>query len=89
MATTIAHEINNPLEAIANLLYLLRSKLTDDEAAKPLASAEEELERVAHIARQTLGYYRENAAATAVSLVKLRGMRSPSISRDVPPPGSI
>ena len=71
MAATIAHEINNPLEAITNLLYLLRSKLTDDEARERLATAEEELGRVAHIARQTLGYYRENASPSEVSLSKI------------------
>jgi PAS domain S-box-containing protein len=71
MAATIAHEINNPLEAILNLLYLLRPKLTDSEAMGYLTAAEEELGRVAHIARQTLGYYRENAAASPASLSKI------------------
>lgn len=71
MAATIAHEINNPLEAISNLLYLLRPKLTDSEASGYLATAEEELGRVAHIARQTLGYYRENAAARWTSLSEI------------------
>jgi PAS domain S-box-containing protein len=71
MAATIAHEINNPLEAVTNLMYLLRSKLTDDEAKDQLAAAEEELGRVAHIARQTLGYYREHAAAASASLSEI------------------
>lgn len=71
MAATIAHEINNPLEAITNLLYLLRSKLTDSEARNQLATAEEELGRVAHIARQTLGYYRENASPSETSLIEI------------------
>jgi PAS domain S-box-containing protein len=71
MAATIAHEINNPLEAITNLLYLLRPKLTDREALDHLATAEEELGRVAHIARQTLGYYRENTAASSASLSEI------------------
>ena len=38
MAATIAHEINNPLEAVMNLLYLLRAKITDDEG-RPLSGA--------------------------------------------------
>jgi PAS domain S-box-containing protein len=71
MAATIAHEINNPLEAISNLLYLLRPKLTDKEALGHLAAAEEELGRVAHIARQTLGYYRDSAAASPASLSEI------------------
>jgi PAS domain S-box-containing protein len=68
MAATIAHEINNPLEALTNLLYLLREKITDDDGRSFLATAEEELGRVSHIAKQTLGYYRENAAASLASL---------------------
>lgn len=68
MAATIAHEINNPLEAVMNLLYLLRTKITDDEGRGFLATAEDELGRVSHIAKQTLGYYREHAAASLASL---------------------
>jgi PAS domain S-box-containing protein len=68
MAATIAHEVNNPLEAVMNLLYLLRGKITDDEGRDFLATAEEELGRVSHIAKQTLGYYREHAAASLASV---------------------
>jgi PAS domain S-box-containing protein len=68
MAATIAHEINNPLEAVMNLLYLLRTKITDDEGLAYLATAEDELGRVSHIAKQTLGYYREHMAASPASL---------------------
>ena len=68
MAATIAHEINNPLEAVVNLLYLLRSSVTDSEGIGYLSSAENELGRVSHIAKQTLGYYREHAAAVPAAL---------------------
>jgi PAS domain S-box-containing protein len=68
MAATIAHEINNPLAAVMNLLYLLREKITDDEGRGFLAAAEDELGRVSHIAKQTLGYYREHAAASLASV---------------------
>ncbi len=68
MAATIAHEVNNPLEAVMNLLYLLRAKITDDEGRGFLATAEDELRRVSHIAKQTLGYYREYAAASLASV---------------------
>jgi PAS domain S-box-containing protein len=68
MAATIAHEINNPLEAVMNLLYLLRGKISDDEGCNFLATAEDELGRVSHIAKQTLGYYREHAAASLASV---------------------
>jgi PAS domain S-box-containing protein len=71
MAATIAHEINNPLEAVMNLLYLLRSKITDEDGLNYLSTAEGELGRVSHIAKQTLGYYREHAAATSASLSQI------------------
>jgi PAS domain S-box-containing protein len=68
MAATIAHEINNPLEAVMNLLYLLRDKVMDVEGRGFLAMAEDELGRVSQIAKQTLGYYRENASASLASI---------------------
>jgi PAS domain S-box-containing protein len=71
MAATIAHEVNNPLEAVMNLLYLLREKVIDDEGRDFLATAEEELGRVSHIAKQTLGYYREHAAASLASVSEI------------------
>jgi PAS domain S-box-containing protein len=71
MAATIAHEINNPLEAVMNLLFLLRPKITDEEGISYLTTAESELGRVSHIAKQTLGYYREHAAASLASLAEI------------------
>jgi PAS domain S-box-containing protein len=68
MAATIAHEINNPLEAVMNLMYLLRPMIADPEGIKYFRSVEIELGRVSHIAKQTLGYYREHAAASSASL---------------------
>jgi PAS domain S-box-containing protein len=68
MAATIAHEINNPLAAVMNLLFLLRPKIVDEEGIGFLTTAESELERVSHIAKQTLGYYREHASASLASL---------------------
>ena len=67
MAATIAHEINNPLEAVMNLFYLLRPMITNPAGVNYLSSAEEELGRVSHIAKQTLGYYREHASASNAS----------------------
>jgi PAS domain S-box-containing protein len=71
MAATIAHEINNPLEAVLNLLYLLRPLVESSEGRNYLNTAEMELDRVSHIAKQTLGYYREHASALRVSLADL------------------
>lgn len=69
VAGIIAHEINNPLEAITNAFYLLRDHPSLDEEARYYAKlAEEELIRVAHITRQTLGFYRESRHAVQVSI---------------------
>jgi PAS domain S-box-containing protein len=71
MAATIAHEINNPLEAVMNLLYLLRPMINDPTGITYLSCAEEELGRVSHITKQTLGYYREHASASSASLAEI------------------
>jgi len=66
MAASIAHEINNPLEAMMNTLYLVRSTPDlPDQARLYLDIADGELMRIAHITRQTLGFYREFSAATS------------------------
>jgi PAS domain S-box-containing protein len=62
LAATVAHEINNPLESVTNLIYLAKtSPGLPDELHRYLDSADQELSRVAHIARQTLGFYRDNS----------------------------
>ena len=72
MAATIAHEINNPLEAVTNLLYLARQdKGIPDPARELLDLADRELQRVAHIARQTLGFYRETSGPGAVTVTQV------------------
>jgi signal transduction histidine kinase len=60
LAASIAHEINNPLEAVTNLLYLLGEEKDLPSTAKNyLALAQRELERVGQISRQTLNFSRE------------------------------
>lgn len=59
LAASIAHEINNPLEAIKNSLYLLSDAISDDNPHhKFLQIASKETERVSRILRQMLGFYR-------------------------------
>jgi PAS domain S-box-containing protein len=71
LAATVAHEINNPLEAVTNLVFLAKRDLPDAaKVARHLDMAERELDRVAHIARQTLGFYRETSSPTSVNVVK-------------------
>jgi PAS domain S-box-containing protein len=72
MAATIAHEINNPLESLVNLIFLARQDAgKDGKAYAYLVTAESELERISHIARQTLGFYRDTGSPTEVYLHQL------------------
>ncbi|HYK35206.1 PAS domain S-box protein [Alloacidobacterium sp.] len=69
MASAIAHEINNPLESLMNLIYLAREcSPAEGKAYNLLRIAEGELERVTHIAKQTLGYYRDSNSPTELYL---------------------
>jgi len=68
LAATVAHEINNPLEAITNLVYLAKNSDSQGSALEYLTKAEEELERISHITRQTLGFYRETKGATRIRI---------------------
>ena len=72
VAGIIAHEINNPLESITNTFFLLRDHPSLDEEARYYAKlGEEELARVSHITRQTLGFYRESKDPVEVSVAEL------------------
>jgi two-component system, NtrC family, sensor kinase len=72
VAGIIAHEINNPLEAITNAFYLLRNHQSLDEEARYYASlAEQELQRASHITRQTLSFYRDSKQPIKVSVPDL------------------
>jgi PAS domain S-box-containing protein len=69
MASSIAHEINNPLGAVTNILYLLKTCEGMPEIARIyLDTAEAELERVAHITRQALGFYSSRTAPARTSV---------------------
>jgi len=61
LAASIAHEINNPLEAVTNLLFLLKNfSSLNDQALQYVAMAEHEVKRMAEIAQQTLRFYRQS-----------------------------
>lgn len=59
MANTLAHEINNPLEALTNIVYLLQTHELPSAAKELAAVAARELDRVGHITRATLSFYRK------------------------------
>jgi PAS domain S-box-containing protein len=69
LAATVAHEINNPLEAVGNLLFLaLNEHAVPPGAMRYLQMANEELRRVGHIVSQTLGFYRESNVRQPIDL---------------------
>ncbi len=69
MAATIAHEINNPLEAVMSLLFLAKGDQELPESVRQhLEIADGELNRIAHITRQSLGFYRESNAPALTSV---------------------
>jgi signal transduction histidine kinase len=72
LASSIAHEINNPLEAVTNLLYLAQRSAVSPTAQHYLEAAEVELQRVSAIANQTLRFHRQSTnprPATAEDLI--------------------
>ncbi len=72
LAATIAHEINNPLESVLNLIYLARiSSDQPDKISEFLSTAEKEVTRVSHIARHTLGFYRESSVPVEIDMREL------------------
>jgi signal transduction histidine kinase len=72
MAASMAHEINNPLEAVMNSIFLAQGVEGLPDAARAyLKTADEELRRVSHLTRQTLGFYRESTLPVTLSVSAL------------------
>jgi signal transduction histidine kinase len=72
LASSIAHEINNPLESVTNLIFLAQKAAVDPKAKEYLAIAEIELRRVSAIANQTLQFHRQStnpAPVTAMNII--------------------
>ena len=74
LAATVAHEINNPLESIVNLIFLSRNaEGLPPAVAEYLKTADEELVRIAQIVRQTLGFYRESVGPRKTDVAAIAG----------------
>jgi len=71
LASSIAHEINNPLEAVTNLIYLARNAAVNPDAINFLTTAEIELRRVSAIANQTLQFHRQSTKPVPVTAASL------------------
>ena len=70
LASSIAHEINNPLESVTNLLYILASRV-EGEARDLVITAQEELARVSQIATHTLRFHKQSSGRTEVDLAAI------------------
>jgi PAS domain S-box-containing protein len=71
LASSIAHEINNPLESVTNLLYILQSRPLDAECHALVSTAQEELARVSQIATHTLRFHKQSTRRTQLDLKAL------------------
>ncbi len=71
LAASIAHEINNPLEAVTNLIYLISTRATDDESRHYCSMAQRELTRVTEISGQTLRFYRRSTKPVETDVSEL------------------
>ena len=71
LAASIAHEVNNPLEAIKNSLYLMQTGKDSEKNARFLEIARKETERVSHIIRQMLGFARRSGEVGWVDVNQL------------------
>ncbi|MEO6911519.1 MAG: GAF domain-containing sensor histidine kinase [Edaphobacter sp.] len=67
LASSMAHEINNPLEAVTNLLYLSRQRATDPDLESWLDQAEQELRRISVIANQTLRFHKQTSKPQSIN----------------------
>ncbi|MGA9244261.1 MAG: sensor histidine kinase, partial [Silvibacterium sp.] len=71
-ASAVMHEVNNPLEALNNLVYLTqRESHNAEQVHKNMRDAETQLERLGEITRKTLSFYREQSEAKDFDLVEI------------------
>ena len=71
LAASISHEINNPLESVVNLLYLIATSTTDEAVRTYTRTAQEELARVSHTVTHTLKFNRQEPGSAREPLAKI------------------
>jgi PAS domain S-box-containing protein len=71
MATSLAHDINNPLASVTNLLFLLENEELSEDGKQYLTTAQRELSRIAQISAQALGFYRSKGEPVWLSLAAI------------------
>lgn len=71
LASAIAHEINNPLEALVNLIYLASAADSLDSVHEHLSHADHQLERIARITKQMLAFHRDTEKPVRISVAAL------------------
>ena len=71
LATSIAHDINNPLTAATYLLFLLENENLSEEGKHYLTTTQRELSRIAHITTQALGFYRSRGEPVWLSIATI------------------
>jgi PAS domain S-box-containing protein len=74
LTSSIAHEINNPLESITNLIYLIRRSQSMEDVQKYASTAQAELSRVTEITLQTLRFHRQQSRPVEVDLAEMMSM---------------
>jgi two-component system NtrC family sensor kinase len=73
LASAISHEINNPLEALINMIYLAASSDSVETIHEHLAHANHELERISRVTKQTLSFHRDTQKPVEIDLGMLVG----------------
>jgi PAS domain S-box-containing protein len=71
LASTISHEINNPLESVTNLLYIIRNTATDEALLEYVTLAEQELRRASEVVRHSLKFHRQTTSPELESISTL------------------